>query len=167
MFKIINIECKNDFFIENGSIERENTFYGQAVIDKDGYFEGLVTVPYSGIYINRLIFGVFTGENVSLYKFEPTNEGIRTRYDSYAFDDELPGSFCVSSNDEVLATGIVSISISKVLDSESMQSVVDDIMYNVDNWKQSFFDNDTKRLYEKLALEVIEEKDDKKVFEKK
>ena len=103
MFKIINIECKNDSFIENGSIERENTFYGQAVIDKDGYFEGLVTVPYSGIYIKRLIFGVFNDENVSLYKFEPTNEGIRTRYDSYAFDDELPGSFCVSSNDDILA----------------------------------------------------------------
>lgn len=161
MFDIFDVKCRKSSCSGNDCIDRENIWNGQIVVDESGYFEGLATVPYSGVCVERFIFGCYKNEGITLYKFEPTNKGVRTRYDGHLFESSFPSDFCVCTNDEAVATGNVTLEVLRVPEKEL------NIMYRIDNWKRVFFDNDTNQLYEELSLEIMREKDGKNYYVKK
>ena len=167
MFRILNIECKNNNYVWNSVVDRENAFYGQAVVDEDGYFEGLVTVIYSDVHIERFIFGSYKNDSISLYKLDPINKDVHTRYDGYLLKNSFPGNFTFGyGTDDVFITGDVTLEALLVDKKEFDIDIADDIMYRINNWKFSFFDNERSKKYEELALGIIREKDDEKIFKK-
>ena len=167
MFRILNIECKNNDYVGKSIVDRENAFYGQAVLDENGYFEGLVTVIYSGVHIERFIFGSYKNDSISLYKLEPTNKDVQTRYDGYLLEKAFPGSFNFGyGDDESFITGNVTLEVLLEDKKELDIDIAYDIMHRIDNWKFSFFDNERSKKYEELALGIMREKDNKKLLKK-
>lgn len=168
MFDILDIKCKVDEYTGNDYVDRENTWNGQIVIDQSGYFEGLVISPYSGVQIERFVFGVYKDNRITLYKFEPTDKGVRTRYDGWFYDaSEFLGNFSVSINDEPLFMGGICFEISQSVKKEFVEDASSDIMFRTETFKKTFFDSDVNDLYNQLALSVIQEKDNENTYEKK